>query len=1805
MSTPAFDIGPYDIVKPEDREAVSLSDYTRQQWDDARRVSTMSARALNLSEAFDEVNDKIAKATGAKDLQNPLMGEAGLFQPVKRSEQAPAPNATGAQPLDIWKARVRELQTTHPDALPWDQIIDEPGRKALERMKSTREATAALDDRAGMAQAIQRPGLGWFDAIYSPSEQFIKNMIRRPDLAVAGLGAGFAASMLSAPDAAVNVIGAAWGGKGASLAKNAFFNAAANTIGQAPLSALKQPQYKEAGLPYGWDVWTREVAGAGVAGGLIDVSVRGPARAVKAITGRTEGMGGVFTDAPRAIPLPEQPRARPEIPTELLDRARADDLEAIKEVARLTGVDEDPAVKGAIHYAETTGPIDEAIAQRFREMGIDDGEGLRVLADALRGDRYVRPPEPVAAAEPRMRDEGVRLIIEREPELQTLITGLDQRLQQRIVDAVEAGIPRVVNMVQQRLDAAKGKDAAEARASLVADLDKVAEEMGGPERFAAMVDLYAGRGDIRTTAEAIRNFPDLVDDGLAGSGLIQGARAIAKLEPEAFERFRAGEVSPGVARVVSDMVPPDQQARVIEDLRRAGVETEADARGIVGDLVKPVRGASDADTPLSRGSKIDDPAGAEAAKQTEILANELADALKEAEAPIKAREKLETQMDAKLGEIAKLEEKAAKKAAKDEPAPIERYADPVSGMELSKGEVDSIVDMWSYVRETKQRKPESLVPFLISVGRIQDQSGELTNMLGGKSRHLISGKGMALDDAALKAYEAGFFTDRPDIATFLDAIRDDLGGNPRVREIDFNWLEDFREAQKMEQDLAELGVLKSKTEAEVRDGLRAKPEGEGAGRAEGRAEDTGRAEGEEQTLYALSDKDLTAIGEKHAEYRDLQAQHVEASRGSSLFALVMDRVQMQRRRDVDRALDAALKLAGKILPEDVKVEIRSDLMKDDVTGNTLFAGTYTTSGNIMLAKYAVNPAAYLGHEAVHSLVTRGLLSPEEVTLLAKAGRDAKLFGAEAEYRKAYEGKPNVDRLMDEEAAAHYIQAIVERRVSDGVPRNLIQKIQQIIERIRNALNGYGFRTETDVVRAIMEGDAAARRSVQAWMRSADMSAIAVRKPDLMYALKDGGEPGLRDKVQSKYRDWRYGDEPVTVEGQPWSGRTKGAASFNEAPRRMMPDNQNAAGTARDRLGVIEGGPDKAVPVADFANRMIAPAEGRSVTAEDLYDHYLKWVERTNDVMAPPVMSPTEFSKAMRERGLQSQLIAGRKRWIGITVKDDKPGGKLFALAGEKAQTANLDALAQARQYEAAGMDRDNIWKLTGWGRGADGKWRFEIDDSDAGFSARQSAKRESGQMGERFEHPELYDAYPALRALDLFWDRDMDPKVNLGGFKPDEGVVSLAATMPSQWTLPVLLHELQHGVQEMERFARGGSMAEFEVASARVQGWLTGEDAQFIKGTYFERDITMSAAKVIDGFDGGDLEQLRGQVMQLVERGDISLEAAARKISQQMQTDGYTRLAGEVEARLVETRMDMTPEQRRERPFWYDYDVLEMEQDVRRRDVMYAMADDRKLKAWHASENDIDTFAMGPRGRTAGGQEYPGASSFALRRGVSGPDGEWTKAVRAEFGVDPRVYEVEIDTGGLVLDVRKPFGQQSKEVQDYLNANAQRIRAEWPQNLDYMTFGGVPADMQKPEHYAAFLVNTKRGDRAAAAADVEQRLTDADSKKEKKLLMAVKSAIQKESDPEPDLFNQHTLSQLYGTGWSGGPKSPLEFGAIIGGDEVVVLDHSRVRIISKDGRPVEQGNMMFAMDAPRTPLHDDMEAISRLDAFKELVEACR
>lgn len=84
-----------------------------------------------------------------------------------------------------------------------------------------------------------------------------------------------------------------------------------------------------------------------------------------------------------------------------------------------------------------------------------------------------------------------------------------------------------------------------------------------------------------------------------------------------------------------------------------------------------------------------------------------------------------------------------------------------------------------------------------------------------------------------------------------------------------------------------------------------------------------------------------------------------------------------------------------------------------------------------------------------------------------------------------------------------------------------------------------------------------------------------------------------------------------------------------------------------------------------------------------------------------------------------------------------PVREKFSYAGEKAKNANKESLNTAKEMEKNGADAETIRQKTGWFRGADGKWRSEVNDSG------MKLHFESG----------LYDYDTELREKTHAWDR--------------------------------------------------------------------------------------------------------------------------------------------------------------------------------------------------------------------------------------------------------------------------------------------------------------------------------------------------------------------------------------------------------------------------------------------------------------------
>lgn len=272
-------------------------------------------------------------------------------------------------------------------------------------------------------------------------------------------------------------------------------------------------------------------------------------------------------------------------------------------------------------------------------------------------------------------------------------------------------------------------------------------------------------------------------------------------------------------------------------------------------------------------------------------------------------------------------------------------------------------------------------------------------------------------------------------------------------------------------------------------------------------------------------------------------------------------------------------------------------------------------------------------------------------------------------------------------------------------------------------------------------------------------------------------------------------------------------------------------------------------------------------------------------------------------------------------------GAVGIFGGRLARTSDQDALRRAEEMATAGRPREDIWNETGWFRGRDGQWRFEIDDSGSQFRGRPSeyggyemlAPVEGrpfpgtvvGGPRPLMQHDDLLRAYPDLANIDLSQQSSIlrnDPNTRASwspagqptpyGLTPERISLYSAASDPHS----SLLHELQHAVQQREGFTPGGSP----------------RDAP---GVY--NDLADEINRLI-AQSGGNLDRATPEVAARV--GELRRQIRSIPSDPQQL---YRHLAGEVEARNVQTRAGMSPEERRASPPWQTQDVPDVDQILR------------------------------------------------------------------------------------------------------------------------------------------------------------------------------------------------------------------------------------------------------------------------------------
>jgi len=257
-------------------------------------------------------------------------------------------------------------------------------------------------------------------------------------------------------------------------------------------------------------------------------------------------------------------------------------------------------------------------------------------------------------------------------------------------------------------------------------------------------------------------------------------------------------------------------------------------------------------------------------------------------------------------------------------------------------------------------------------------------------------------------------------------------------------------------------------------------------------------------------------------------------------------------------------------------------------------------------------------------------------------------------------------------------------------------------------------------------------------------------------------------------------------------------------------------------------------------------------------------------------------------------------------------GERGAAAADKAEerTARMDNLSVARKMEEEKKDAKAIKMATGWERGADGKWRYEMPDAkikdtmDVGGG--QIVKRyeddmlwNGGKLSDVIDAPELFKAYPQLKDVHIDTDAIMNDMPSNGEYNSKTNTITIHAD-DLKYMNSILNHEIQHVIQDIEGFAKGGS-------PILVRGEVKKRFDEVTK------QIKQLRAEGKEDEAKALIEKNRGLYNAYQKNDDYN---------------SYKSLAGEVEARNVSARLDMTPDERRK-------SLAESTEDVARKDQIF------------------------------------------------------------------------------------------------------------------------------------------------------------------------------------------------------------------------------------------------------------------------------
>lgn len=331
---------------------------------------------------------------------------------------------------------------------------------------------------------------------------------------------------------------------------------------------------------------------------------------------------------------------------------------------------------------------------------------------------------------------------------------------------------------------------------------------------------------------------------------------------------------------------------------------------------------------------------------------------------------------------------------------------------------------------------------------------------------------------------------------------------------------------------------------------------------------------------------------------------------------------------------------------------------------------------------------------------------------------------------------------------------------------------------------------------------------------------------------------------------------------------------------------------------------------------------------------------------------TAFRYALSGKDYNSRLASEylNKQGIKGITYDDYKDGRCFVVfddaaigvinrfnqaAGINARTANFERLEEAKKLEKSNASRDEIYYKTGWYKGGDGKWRFDIPDFLPRYGISkfeipvENETMLQGTLAEIYPNHDLFKAYPALKEVEVYVVNNDESYYGYAGSNyivlnaKSLGYFKNAASKDE--ASKTLIHEVQHIIQNYEEFAKGGTektvrkliSKQIKFLQEKAQGFNT--DIQ----KWWELD-----QKAEEAFFSDESEELSNQLQneadtfaqknniskkQQSEYRDIAyqIERLENALKEKDDFKLYHNLYGEVEARSASSKAELNDEIRK------------------------------------------------------------------------------------------------------------------------------------------------------------------------------------------------------------------------------------------------------------------------------------------------------